>query len=224
MSVTLSDAPLLWGLAAARLARRLYKNLHSGRFYCLQAAGFVPEKIAISPPDLRLPDLRFAQQLYSGHFEFAGESVELKGQSLFNIKAPSLAWEIGLHSFRWLRHLHAAQNDLARVNAKVLLEDWFSSRGHRIGGIAWEPEVVTHRIIAWIQHANFIFAKAKPSAYHKFMNSLGMQFRYLRSSVNAMGDNVEKLRARIALAFASLALEIMPPATGPVRNAFGMGA
>jgi uncharacterized heparinase superfamily protein len=90
--------------------------------------------------------------------------------------------------------------------------------GKRIGGLAWAPEVTAQRIIAWLQHSNLILSGAEMPAYRKFMRSLAMQVRYLRTVAGAMDDGEERLRARIALAFAALALPVSPPTARAARR------
>ncbi|WP_213055665.1 hypothetical protein, partial [Escherichia coli] len=74
------------------------------------------------------------------------------------------------------------------------------------------------RIIAWLQHSNLILSGAELPAYRKFMRSLAMQVRYLRTVAAAMDDGEERLRARIALAFAALALPVSPPTARAARR------
>ncbi len=50
------------------------------------------------------------------------------------------------------------------------------------------------------------------------MRSLAMQVRYLRTVASAMDDGEERLRARIALAFAALALPVSPPTARAARR------
>ncbi|SPU71681.1 hypothetical protein [Brucella suis] len=119
--------------------------------------------------------------------------------------------------FGWLRHLKSANSELATANARALVDDWMRMFGKRIGGIAWAPEVTAQRIIAWLQHSTSSCRVELP-AYRKFMRSLAMQVRYLRTVAAAMDDGEERLRARIALAFAALALPVSPPTARAARR------
>ena len=95
------------------------------------------------------------------------------------------------------------------------MSDWIAVHGSRIEGVAWEPGTVAKRIIAWLQHSTVVLQGADIRFYRMFLRSLAVQIRYLRWSSHGMPDGKEKLRARIALAFAALAL---PASTGALRN------
>ncbi len=161
---------------------------------------------------------QLAQEFYHGRFALAGRLVETGGLSPFAVEPPTPEWEAALHSFSWLRHLKSANSELATANARALLDDWMRLYGKRIGGLAWSPEVTAQRIIAWLQHSNLILSGAELPAYRKFMRSLAMQVRYLRTVASAMDDGEERLRARIALAFAALALPVSPPTARAARR------
>ncbi|MFK4825829.1 heparinase II/III family protein [Paenochrobactrum sp. BZR 588] len=210
MTVALSETPHLWGLAAAQTWRRFSRRLRMGPLYRWRFTGFTPERILIAPPDLRVADPQLAQEFYHGRFALAGRMVETGGFSPFAVEPPTHAWEAALHGFGWLRHMRSAETDLAKANTRALVDDWIKLHSKRINGMAWEPEVTAQRIIAWLQHSNLILEGAELPAYRKFMRSLAMQVRYLRTVAAVMDDGEEKLRARIALAFASLALPMSP--------------
>ncbi|HMF67354.1 MAG TPA: heparinase II/III family protein, partial [Phyllobacterium sp.] len=146
----------------------------------------------------------------------AGRVVETGGRSPFLVEPPNAAWQAALHNFGWLRNLRAAGTDLATANARALLSDWITTHGRSIGGPAWLPEVTAQRIIAWLQHSSLILAGTDLRSYRQFMRSLAMQVRYLRTMAAVMDDGEEKLRARIALALAALAL---PVASSTSRSA-----
>ena len=218
MAVALSETPHLWGLAVAQAWRRFSRRLRMGPLFRWRFTGFTPERILIAPPDLRVADPQLAQEFYHGRFALAGRLVETGGMSPFAVEPPTPEWEAALQSFSWLRHLKSANSELATANARALVDDWMRLYGKRIGGLAWSPEVTAQRIIAWLQHSNLILSGAELPAYRKFMRSLAMQVRYLRTVASAMDDGEERLRARIALAFAALALPVSPPTARAARR------
>ncbi|MGH6761169.1 MAG: heparinase II/III family protein [Phyllobacterium sp.] len=206
--VALRETPNLWGLAAAQGWRRFRRRLRMGPLFRWRFTGFSPERILVAPPDLRLADSHIAQDFYHGRFPLAGTCAEAGGTSPFAITPPNEAWEAAMHGFGWLRHLRAANTDLATANARALVNDWINTKGRSISGIGWRADVTATRIIAWLQHSNLILAGAEHHAYRQFMRSLATQVRYLRATAAVMDDGDEKLRARIALAFAALALPV----------------
>ena len=72
--------------------------------------------------------------------------------------------------------------------------------------------ITARRIIAWLQHSSVVLQGAEFPFYRAFLKSLAVQIRFLRSMAPEMPDGKEKLRARIALAFAALSLPVPPSA------------
>ncbi len=192
------------------------RRLRSGPARRWRYAGRTPDRVLIAPPDLRLADPYIASEIYHGRFPLSGRLVETAGRSPFGIEGASEAWQKSLHGFRWLRHMREAGTDLATANARALVSDWISSNGVRIAGIAWTPEVTSKRIIAWLQHSTIVLQGAEFQFYRAFLRSLSLQIRYVRAMVRDMPDGEERLRARIALAFAALSL---PTASATLRSA-----
>lgn len=196
--------------------RRLRGRLRVGPVYRWRFTGRTPERVLIAPPDLRLADPQIAHEIYHGRFPFAGTMVETDGASPFAIDVPNPAWLASLHGFRWLRHMRAAETELAAANARALVSDWIALHGRRIGGVAWSPAITARRVIAWLQHSAVVLQGAEFPFYRAFLKSLALQIRYLRATAPEMPDGEDKLRARIALAFAALSLPAPPSA---LRNA-----
>jgi len=196
----------LWALVAMEYWRKARRRLRAGPAYRWRYTGRTPERVLIAPPDLRLADAQIATEIYYGRFPLAGHLVETAGQSPFQIEVANRGWMKSLHGFRWLRHMRAAETELAAANARALVSDWIGTHGARMSGVAWEPAVTAKRIIAWLQHSSVVLQGAEFAFYRAFLKSLAIQIRYLRSVVREMPDGEGKLRSRIALAFAALSL------------------
>lgn len=182
------------------------RRLRAGPSYRWRYAGRTPERILIAPPNLRLADPLVAQEIYHGLFPLAGRLVETGGHSPFQIEVKSRAWLEALHGFRWLRHMHAAETELAAANARALVADWIAAYGGRIAGLPWQPAVTARRVISWLQHSAVVLQDADFVFYRQFLKALAIQIRYLRAMTPEMLDGEERLRARVALAFAALSL------------------
>lgn len=206
------EGPRMWGLMAREAWRRLRRRLRVGPTYRWRYAGRVPDRVLIVPPDLRTADPQIAAEIYSGRFPLAGAMVEAAEGSPFRLDVHNERWMRALHGFRWLRHMREAGTELAAANARALVTDWISISGRRIGGLAWEPEVVARRIIAWLQHSPVVLQGADLRFYRAFLRLLALQVRYLRATVGEMPEGEERLRARAALAFAALSLPVSPNA------------
>lgn len=208
--------PLLWNIVARQGWRRLRRRLRAGPAYRWRYSGRTPERLLLAPPDLRLADPQIAREIYHGRFLLSGHLVEAGGESPFLMDVEHYGWLEALHGFRWLRHLHAAESDLAAANARALVLDWITLHGRRISGIAWNPGITARRIIAWLQHSAIVLQGADLPFYRLYLKTLAIQIRYLRSVAREMPDGEERLRARIALAFSSMSL---PTPASAMRNA-----
>ena len=211
-----SGSPQLWALVASAAWRRLRGRLRLGPTYRWRFTGRTPERLLIAPPDLRLADPQIANEIYHCRFPFAGTLVDTQGASPFEVTRASRQWFVALHGFGWLRHMAAAETELAAANARALTTDWMALHGRRIGGVAWDAGVIARRIIAWLQHSGVVLQGADYPFYRAFLKSLAIQIRYLRTVAPEMPCNEERLCARIALAFAALSLPGTPAA---LRNA-----
>jgi len=201
---------------ARELWRRARRRLRAGPIYHWRYKGRTPERVLIAPPDLRLADPQIALEIYYGRFPLSGHLVETGGKSPFQLDITNPQWLKSLHGFRWLRHMRAAGTELAAANARALVSDWIAIHGSRISGVAWDPVLTARRIIAWLQHSSVVLQGAELPFYRAYLRSLAVQIRYLRSMAPEMPDGKEKLRARIALAFAALSLPVPQSA---LRNA-----
>ena len=203
-----ADTPRVWGLLAREYWRRIRRRLRAGPIYRWRYSGRTPERVLIAPPDLRLADRSLAAEIYAGRFPLAGHLVDTGGYSPFMIEVAHQRWQEALHGFRWLRHLRESGTELASANARALTGDWIETHGRRIEGVAWEPDVTARRIIAWLQHSTTVLQGAEFPFYRSFLKSIAVQIRYLRSMTPEMRGTDERLRARIALAFAALSLPV----------------
>jgi uncharacterized heparinase superfamily protein len=110
-----------------------------------------------------------------------------------------------LLGFAWLRHLRAANSTKTRANARALVEEWIILQGswHRT---AWQPEILTRRLMSWLSQATLILEDADLQFYRRLLRSLTRQVRFLRATVNDTRDGMQRLQARIALTYASLCM------------------
>lgn len=193
-------------LVAQAFGRRIRRRIRLAPAFLWRHFGRLPERILIAPPDLRHADREVATAIYGGRYAFAGHFVDTGGASPFAVEVHHRGWCRSLHGFRWLRHLREAGNELASANARALTADWIATSGRKVHGIAWEPDVLSRRVIAWLQHSTTVLHNADFPFYRSFLKSLAFQIRYLRAIVAEMPAGEERLRARVALAFAALSL------------------
>ena len=209
---TLSNRARLTAAAANRAGRLAWRKLLRTRLLRWRYRGEPIDRLLLTPQDLRTGDPSFASEIYHGHFGLAGV-VALPGtDSPFAISPPSEAWERELHGFGWLRHLHAAHDEISREHARALVGDWIALHGEP-RGLAWEPEITARRIISWLSHTAILLEGTDVEFYETLMRSFAFQFRYLRSVYDDANDGLPRLIALIALAFAGLCADEKQPSS-----------
>jgi uncharacterized heparinase superfamily protein len=192
--------------AVSAASRALAFRLHRSVFYRWRYAGAMSERLTIAPIDLRTADPTVALDIYAGRWVFSGDGVDVSGFSVFDAVPPNQDWARQLHSFGWLRHLRASDTALSRSNARSLVDEWIHlSRRH--DAIAWDPEVVARRLIAWLSQTPLILDGCDFNFYRRFMRSLTRQTRYLRRVAYDGAPGIPRLRVMIALASLALSME-----------------
>src|SRR5215467_2922492 len=136
------------------------------------------DRLLIAPQDLRTADPTRASEIYAGRFAFAGKIVVCDGRSPFEMMPPSEEWAETLLGFGWLRHLRAADSAITRANARALVDEWLTLQGHW-HPLAWRPEILSRRVIAWLTHAPLILDDVDVGFYRRFLRNLTRQIRYL---------------------------------------------
>ncbi|WP_442895293.1 heparinase II/III family protein [Bartonella sp. CB175] len=190
------------------MTHQLMWRLWVGPLFRWRFSGFRPNKILAHPIDLYVADPMMAHEFYHGRFAFSGRIVHSGAVSPFLLVPPTSEWEADLHNFHWLRHMTAADSDLAAAHARSLVEDWFDHTGKKVKGIPWSGSVVARRLISWIGHSQMLLEGASERFKKRFLRALGFQFRYLRIVICGMERNDQRLQAAVALTFASLALPV----------------
>jgi uncharacterized heparinase superfamily protein len=186
------------------------------RRFCLRTAPYrvaasalvtsVPERLIVAPTDLRAVDPFIAQEIFDGRFPLAGRVLETFGDSPWSVDLPSKAFAERLHGFGWLRHIRADKTEAGCAHARHIVADWINIHGRRRRGIAWDPNVVATRVIAWLSHSTVVLHAAEAGFYRRFMKSLAYQVSYLRKIADCCADAQSRLKVRTALAVASLSL------------------
>lgn len=186
--------------ARARLARLNAHPLLRWRFLAAR-----PDRLLISPQDLRTADATRASEIYSGRFAFAGKVVICDGRSAFEMVPPSDEWASALLGFSWLRHLRAADSGITRANARALVDEWIAIQGgwHPLG---WRSDNLSRRIMSWLSQAPLILHDAELPFYRRFMRNLTKQVRYLRRTLAEARDGAQRLQAMVALTYAALCM------------------
>lgn len=216
MATPLSDTSRTARFYLSEVWRRFAGRLALGRISSLRFAGTTPERLLVAPIDLRMADPHIAAEIYAGRFAMGGARLDTEGQSPFQLPAPNRAFFAELHGFGWLRHMRAADHELAASNARSLVDEWIATHGRTLRSPAWAPELIAARLIAWFSHSPVVLRGADHGFYRRFLKSIALQVRLLRHIARALPDGEVRFKVRIALAMASLCV---PASTGAVKAA-----
>jgi len=216
LTFSLSDSRRTTGFYITEAWQRFARRLALGRISAVRFAGTVPNRLIVAPIDLRVADPHIATEIYYGRFPFGGTFLDTEGASPFQMPAPSPGFFEELHGFGWLRHMRAANHDLAAANARSLVDDWITAYGRQLNSEAFRPNILSTRLIAWFSHSPVVLRGADHGFYRRFLKSIALQVRYLRHVAPAVPLGETRFRVRIALAMASLCL---PASHNAIRTA-----
>jgi len=194
---------LRFALGAVR--RAVAHRYHASLLYRWRYIGRIPERLLIAPIDLRTADPTVALDIYAGRWVFNCDGLDIDGFSVFDAQPPNQEWSRSLHAFGWLRHLRASETTLSRSNARSLIDEWIRF-GARHDKVAWDPEIVARRIIAWLSQTPLVLEGCDYAFYRRFMRSITRQVRHLRRVAYDGPPGIPRLRVMIALAAAALAM------------------
>ncbi|MDB5571976.1 MAG: Heparinase family protein [Hyphomicrobiales bacterium] len=166
-----------------------------------------PQRLVIAPQDIRTSDPTIADDIYAGFFALGSRIVDTRGASPFGMASPSDEWEMALMGFGWLRHLRAADSDLARRNARALVSDWMAAEGRPGDSLAWRPSVVARRLLSWVSQSPLLLEGADAEFYRRFLRGLGRHILFLRAEMRGGLSGEARLFAAIALTQATLCSE-----------------
>jgi uncharacterized heparinase superfamily protein len=202
---SLAESTRLWWFATRRGLGALWARTNALavlRHITLRASA---DRLLIAPQDLRTADPTRASEIHGGRFAFAGKIVVSDGHSPFEVDPPSIEWAETLLGFSWLRHLRAAETQMARANARALVAEWITLQGSS-ASLAWRPDIVARRVISWLSQAPLILQEVDVKFYRRFLRNLTRQVRYLRRTAGIAPDGMPRIQALLALTYASLCM------------------
>jgi len=186
-----------------RSRRATISRLFYARPFRWRLTSATVSNLLIVPQDLRTADPSFAHEIELGQFGLAGTVVHLGDKSPFELEPPNEGWARALHSFGWLRHLEAVGTEEARDTATRLAVEW-TIRNRRGTGVAWEPNVISRRIISWMSHASFLLDGTDARLYDAITRSLAAQVVRLSATWREAPNGEMRLHSLIALLLTQL--------------------
>ena len=200
----MSDSLKITTLTARDAVRRLSGSLRSSKILRWPLAISVPDKVEVSLGDLMPADALLAQDYYNGRFALSGVVVETSGDSPFISASPSRDWQNELHSFSWLRHIAAADTNLARAHGNGLLHDWVMFWGNQTTSRTWSPAITARRLLSWCRYLPLLASEAHPDQTALLHKSAVRQAKHLYQKLPVLSPTSDKLQVLIALAAISL--------------------
>ncbi|MFK7902457.1 MAG: hypothetical protein AB8B49_06400, partial [Nitratireductor sp.] len=163
-----------------------------------------PERLIVAPYNLNTPVSITADDIVKGRYYFAGQMVELENQTPFKYQGASDAWKAKLNGFEWLRHLTASKEPQTLQHANTLIKQWISAHAKPSNTIAWDLDITSHRLIAWLFSSVQIVEQSDSNSYKAWMKTIGTHIKFIRHSCSHTPISIARLNARIALAYASI--------------------
>ena len=138
-----------------------------------------------------------AQDLYRGHFAFAGQAVDCPPGEVFRTPAPGSAWAEELAGFAWLAHLEAAGFALYRSFARAMVLAWAED------GKSRDRQSDSTRLMSFARHAGFLLSGASADFETRFLAIVSREARRLLGRRgNAGREQPGKWAALLAVALA----------------------
>ena len=141
------------------------------------------------------------EALAAGLYEFGNQTVRAaevgeRGDAPWRHKDAGDYWLGELHSFAWLRDLHAVGTGRAAERARALVLDWLEQ--HRTiasAAPAWGPESLARRLSAWLAHSEFLLQGADDEFSQRFHRALELQANHLARTARNGTEGLTQLIA-----------------------------
>jgi len=156
--------------------------------------------------EIRPADAYNVSDMMVGQYLLAQRLIETGGTTPFAVDYASDRWFDELHSFSWLRHFSAVQDEGSKNFAGTLAMDWVSRYG-RFSKRVWDNKVTALRVLNWIKHFDQLCFGLNAARRAIVVRSLAEQVQSLRVRMNFESDPARRLLMRVALLGAAVALQ-----------------
>lgn len=117
---------------------------------------------------------------------------------------------VAIHTFDFLRDLHAIGDNNSRRLARQCINHWIDHnsmwRKKPWRGAGWHLDVLGYRLCNWFGFYDFFGHSADQEFRKKLLNSIGQQYRFLKRSYTRIKDPLSRFRALKGLIYAGCAL------------------
>lgn len=199
------------------LRRMLARILYGSAPYTWTLGMRPPADLAATPTQPWSGDSARGAQILKGNVEFGGESHPADA-TLWDAERASEDWRAALHSFTWLADLHAIGSDPSRRRGRELMAEWIE-RNPGWSELAWRPDILAARIIAWIAEHDFFCASADNAFREAYLLSLSRQIQHLFRIAPGSQRGVQRLLLIKAAIYGAVAL---PNSAARLERAMGL--
>ncbi|MDA0654153.1 MAG: heparinase II/III family protein [Proteobacteria bacterium] len=119
-----------------------------------------------------------ANAIFQGRYRFAHSEVQVFNKAPWLVEPPSTEWAAEAAAFGWLRDFRADGGQAAAKGARELVRSWLDGCGEW-QPLAWRPDIIGRRMLAWCSHADFLLRGADPAFRFAFLTSLARQGKHL---------------------------------------------
>ncbi len=163
------------------------------------------EALTFNPGDPWPGDPVRGEALSRGQYDFGGQMVGAADGFPWHAAGANPAWFEAAHGFVWLRDLEAVGTAAARSAARDGVAAWLD-RCNGWDALAWRPDVLGRRIVAWLSHASCLLGDAEPDIRDRILDSLAAQVRHLSRTAAAGPDGAARFTALKGVLFGALCL------------------
>lgn len=207
MAGGLLQSARILAMATGEAGRWIGRQLRNPLPLSLTTTGKAPRKLLLAPQDLYTADPSRASDLYSGLFSLSGTTLDCGNSNPFSAHDADFHWQRELQGFGWIRHLEKEGSARSRSNIQARIADWIRVCGKPSSSIAWQNDVTARRLISWLCHSVPVVENATPEFYGQWLKSIGVHVRYLNARCDAGPPGLQRLLARIALAYAAICVD-----------------
>jgi len=149
-----------------------------------------------------------AEALLKGHFEYAGQKLDVGAQGdPWTVAVPSTRFATWLHGFSWLADLAVSKDKAAPVRARNLVDKWISVYG-AWNPFAWTDDLLTDRLYIWLSlWSSLLSGDSLSDAAQSRRISVVRQLKRLRKTYKRTTVGLPRLKAAAVLAMGGACLK-----------------
>jgi len=159
-------------------------------------------------PSFIYGDKKTAEVMLKGHFEYAGQKLDIGVQGdPWTVAVPSTRFASWLHGFHWLGDLAVSKDKNAAIRARHLVDKWIAVYG-KWNVFAWEPDVLADRLFHWFSVWSPLLTGDNLSEDAQIRrNSAVRQLKRLRTTYKRTSPGLPRLKAAAVLAMGGARLK-----------------